>query len=354
MIQLILVFVGAVIAVYGRHRHSSIEKFLERLLNGGNEVSGLTYLTIIGLIVVTIGIILIIVNAVKSKKSKTEPDIKVFFVTLGTIFKDHFTYRKQIFKLAKSDLIRTYRGAALGWGWAIIKPIITIFVYWFAFSIGLRRGGDLTVTVNGIKTSYPFFLWLVAGIVPWFYMSEMLTVGTNSIRNNKQLVTKLRFPVATIPTFVSLSKLLVSLFLQLVVVILFLCFGYKLDIYYLQIPLYGFLMFMFFTVLTLFNSLVSSIYRDFGNLVKSLITAIFWLSGILWNSNKVKIGWLRKLLLMNPVTYICTGFRNAFIYKRWIWEDNYTTFAFLGLFTLLCIVTIGVYNKTRKDLPDVL
>ena len=32
---------------------------------------------------------------------------------LSGIIKEHIEYRKQIFKLAKADLIRTYRGAAL-------------------------------------------------------------------------------------------------------------------------------------------------------------------------------------------------------------------------------------------------
>lgn len=62
---------------------------------------------------------------------------------LGNILKEHKTYRQQIFKLAKADLVKTYRGAALGWSWAIIKPAVTIFVYWFAFEIGLRAGKDV-------------------------------------------------------------------------------------------------------------------------------------------------------------------------------------------------------------------
>ena len=57
--------------------------------------------------------------------------------------KDHIEYKQQIFKLAKADLIKTYRGAALGWAWAIIKPAVTIFVYWFTFEIGLRAGRDV-------------------------------------------------------------------------------------------------------------------------------------------------------------------------------------------------------------------
>ena len=59
------------------------------------------------------------------------------------IIKDHITYWQQILKLAKADLVKTYRGAALGWSWAIIKPAVTIFVYWFTFEIGLRAGKDV-------------------------------------------------------------------------------------------------------------------------------------------------------------------------------------------------------------------
>lgn len=62
---------------------------------------------------------------------------------LADILKGHVEYKQQIFKLAKADLIKTYRGAALGWAWAIIKPAVTIFVYWFTFEIGLRAGRDV-------------------------------------------------------------------------------------------------------------------------------------------------------------------------------------------------------------------
>ena len=69
--------------------------------------------------------------------------------TLLKIIKEHIEYRKQIIKLAKADLVKTYRGSALGWSWSVIKPTVTIFVYWFAFAIGLRASS----TVSG----FPFF-----------------------------------------------------------------------------------------------------------------------------------------------------------------------------------------------------
>ncbi|MBQ1530050.1 MAG: ABC transporter, partial [Clostridia bacterium] len=59
---------------------------------------------------------------------------------LSEIYHEHIDYRKQTLKMAKTDLVRTYRGSALGWSWAVIKPVITIFIYWFAMSMGLRHG----------------------------------------------------------------------------------------------------------------------------------------------------------------------------------------------------------------------
>jgi len=155
--------------------------------------------------------------------------------TLKTIIKEHITYRKQIFKLAKANLEKTYRGSALGWAWAIIKPVVTVFVFWFAFSVGLRTGGD----VNG----YPYFLWLVSGFIPWFYMQEMINGGAACIRNHKFMVTKMKFPISVIPTFVSLSKLSVNIILTVMMIILFMIFGYMPDVYYLQILLYMLMMF---------------------------------------------------------------------------------------------------------------
>ncbi len=267
--------------------------------------------------------------------------------TIVEIIKDHIQYRQQIFKLAKADLVKTYRGAALGWAWAIIKPAVTIFVYWFTFQIGLRGSSE----VEG----FPFFLWLISGVIPWFYMSDMITGGTECIRKYSYLVTKMKFPISTIPTFFSISKFMVHLALLAIMIIIFIAMGYPPDIYLLQLPIYMLLSFLFFTVFSLFSSLLACMSKDFSNLVKSLVTAVFWLSGIIWNINTLKdIPWLRALLKINPVTYLVEGYRNCFIHKTWIWESPKTLIAFLVILLVLTIASIWVYRKLRKEIPDVL
>ena len=262
------------------------------------------------------------------------------------ILKEHWQYKQQLAKLAKADLVKTYRGAALGWSWAIIKPVVTIFVYWFAFEIGLRSGKD----VNG----YPFFLWLICGLIPWFYISDMLTIGTDAIRKYSYLVTKMKFPVSTIPTFVSISKLSVNIMLTLIMLVLFILFGFRPDVYWLQIIFYTFLSFILWTMWSLFSSLLAAISKDFGNLVKSFVTAVFWLSGILWNPETVKIPWLKKALIANPVTYIVNGYRQSLIDKIWFWEQPKRIGYFLISCAVMLILALWAYRKVRKDIPDVL
>jgi teichoic acid transport system permease protein len=271
---------------------------------------------------------------------------KRYGATLVGIIKEHAEYRKQVFQLAVIDLLKTYRGSALGWLWAVIKPSVTIFVYWFAFSVGMRAGKG----VNG----FPFFLWLLAGIIPWFYMQEMLTQGSGNFKKYDYLVTKIRFPISTISTFVSLSKMYVHTALLMIVVVMFVLSGYPVDVYYLQLPVYIGLMFAFFTMWSLFASLLSAMSKDFANVVSSFVTAIFWISGIMWDVNSIKDPVLAKVLLFNPVTFLATGYRNVFIYKRWFFQDTFALLAFAIMLAGMFGLALYTFHRLRRDIADVL
>lgn len=262
------------------------------------------------------------------------------------IIKEHIGFRKQIFSLARADLVKTYKGAALGWLWAIIKPVTTIFVYWFAFRIGLRGASFID--------GHPFFVWLIAGIVPWFYISEMITQGADAIRKYSYLVTKMKFPVSTVSTFVSLSKLLVHVCMLSITILILIWQGYSIDIYYLQLPYYLIMMFLFFTLWSLFAAPLTAISKDFSNLIKSMIIAIFWFSGIMYDPRKIKIIWLKKLLMLNPVTYFAQGYRDTLIFKVWFWENKTQLIGFIGVLLIMAFLAIKTFNKLRKEIPDVL
>jgi len=255
-------------------------------------------------------------------------------------------YKKQILKLAKADVTKTYRGSAFGWAWAIIKPVVTIFVFWFAFSYGLRGGKP----VDG----YPYFLWLIAGFIPWFYMSEMITGGAACIRANSHMVTKMKFPISVIPTFTSISKLTIHIILLAIVIVIFMLFGYAPDIYYLQIPLYMLMMVLWFTIWALFAGLLSAISRDFLNLVRAFSTAIFWMSGIIYNVNNIDVHWIRVILNYNPVTIIANGYRHIFIDKTWFFEDLMGMRCYFIVLLVMIVLACWAYKKLYKEIADVM
>lgn len=262
------------------------------------------------------------------------------------ILKDHFKYRKQIFKLAKADLIKTYKGAALSWAWAVIRPAILIATYYFAFAIGLRVGKPIQ--------GYSYFLWLICGMVPWFYISSVYTGGAASIRKYSYLVTKIRYPVSTIATVINLSQMVTHLVVTLVVMLIFICSGKTPDIYWLQLPLYMLLMFLFSTAWALFAGMISVVSKDFMHLIKSSTTVFFWLSGILYDASKVGNELFRKILMFNPITIIVNGFRNSFIYKVWFWENAIELRNFAIMYLIMVILALWAYKKLVKVIPDVL
>ncbi|MDR1953509.1 MAG: ABC transporter permease [Clostridiales Family XIII bacterium] len=266
--------------------------------------------------------------------------------TLVSIIKDHFIWRHQILKLAKSDIIKTYSGSALGWAWAIIKPTILVLIFWFVFSIGLRvaAGAD----------GHPYILWLISGLVPWLYMDEMITGGTTAFLTYSYLITKMKFPIATIPTFIGIAKLIVHCALMVVVILIFVLHGYYPDVYLLQLPIYTILMVIFYANWGLFAALFSAISKDFLNLVFSFTTAIFWMSGILFDVRGIQRPWVKTLLMFNPPTFIAEGYRNVFIYKVWIWEQPYHLLAFLFMLCVMSTIAVWSYKKLHKEIPDVL
>ena len=267
---------------------------------------------------------------------------------LAEIIIEHVTHARQTVMLAKGNLIKTYKGSALGWAWAIISPSMQIAVYYFAFAVGLR--------VGKAHNGFPYFLWFISGMCPWFYIRATFSGGAGSIRAQSYLVTKIRYPVSTLPTVVCLSELIIHVGLVIVVFLIFLCFGFKPDVYWLQLPLYLFMMFLFMNAWALFSGTISALSKDFLHLVRSTTMALFWMSGILYDVNNINNVFIRRIMRLNPVTAIVSGYRSALIDKTWFWEPSNLRLLrnFFVVYAILLIISVLTYRKLGKELSDVL
>ena len=267
--------------------------------------------------------------------------------TLGTIIKDNWEWRGQIWNLALFELKKQRRGAVLGWAWFFVKPLMYIFCFWFAIDIGLRAA-------NVSAGDAPFILWLSAGIVPWFFMQNMLNTGINVMNRYPYLVTKVKFPISAISTVYSLAMMIIQLMLQILLVIVYFASGQGLDPYLLQVPIMLVLMYVFWTALSVFMSPLCAMSKDVTNLMGALSTPFFWLSGVLFNVKTINVDWIQMALYFNPITFFVTGFRDALYDKVWFWEDPMLLGGFAFVFVVTVIAALLVYKRTCQEVADVL
>jgi teichoic acid transport system permease protein len=269
--------------------------------------------------------------------------------TLHEILQEKKLWRKQIANLGVFDLTKRARGAVLGWAWFFMKPAVYIGVFWFALAIGLKAGSSGGATGNA-----PYILWLMGGLISWFYMQDMLNQGSDVFHRYSYLVNKIKFPLSGIPTIFNISTVIVQVGLVLAMMIIYFLCGQPLDIYLLQLPVAMLLMFVFFDMFSLFASCLSALSKDFKNLIQTLSTPLFWLSGIIFDVFSIGYDWLTIILMFDPVTFFATMYRAAIYDKIWIWERPEACLGFVVVFLITLLCTVVVYRRTREEIADVL
>ena len=130
-----------------------------------------------------------------------------------SVAQDIWKNRSLIRELAKNDFKKKFAGSYFGILWAFVSPIISICVYWFVFTVGMRNASG---EVNG----YPFVLWLIAGIVPWFLFSEILSSGTDVLLEYAYLVKKIVFNISILPVIKVITATVIHLILLLFTLLL--------------------------------------------------------------------------------------------------------------------------------------
>ncbi len=252
--------------------------------------------------------------------------------------------RRLLLKLTKNDFKQRYIGNALGIFWAFIQPTATIVVFWFVFQVGFK---------SQPVDNFPFILWLVAGMFPWFYFSEGLSQGTNSILANSFLVKKILFRVSLLPIIKLLSAVTIHIFFIFFMYAMFIYYGFTPEIYWLQVIYYLFATTVLLLGLSWITSSVVVFFKDMEQLVAIVIQFGFWLTPIFWSMKMVpeKYHWIIEL---NPVVYIIEGYRNSMIYHKWFWEDMSGTLYFWTITLIIFAIGSITFRRLRPHFADVL
>ncbi|MBR6637579.1 MAG: ABC transporter permease [Lachnospiraceae bacterium] len=262
-------------------------------------------------------------------------------------FADLYANRRLIFNLANKDFKMRYAASYLGAVWAFIQPIVTVTIYIFVFQYGLRAGD---------AEGAPYALWLIAGIVPWFFFQEALMGATNSLIEFSYLVKKVVFKISVLPIVKILTAFYVHIFFIGVAIIVYLLFGFNLGFYLIQVLYYTIATTALVLGLSYITSAVIVFFRDLGQIVNIVLQFLMWLTPILWNINTMLDipESVKQIFKLNPMYYIVTGYRDAFIYGDWFFEKPMWTLYYWCVVLVIGVIGFFTFRKLEKHFADVL
>lgn len=266
--------------------------------------------------------------------------IKNFYRFLRDIYRN----KTLLLNLTKNDFKSRYMGNYLGIMWAFVQPAITIVIFWFVFQVGFK---------SKPVENFPFILWLMAGIVPWFFFADSLQSGMQSILANNFLVKKVVFRVSLLPIVQIISALVIHLFFIVVMLGMYLAYGFEPNVYWLQIFYYLFSSIVLLLGLAWFNSAVVVFFKDLGQIITVFIQFGFWLTPIFWTLKMVPVQyqWFFKI---NPAYYITQGYRDSLINHVWFWDKPKETLLYWAITIIVVLSGAVVFRKLRPHFADVL
>jgi teichoic acid transport system permease protein len=248
-----------------------------------------------------------------------------------------------IVRLAFYDMKSRYQMHYLGIIWQFLGPMLQILVYWFVIGVGIRGGGG----VEG----QPYFVWLVVGLIPWFFINRSIIQGSNSIVAKVNLVSKMNFPVSVLPTIniVSNTFNFLAMFFIMWIILYFNDKGSS--IYLLQLPYYMVSLYVLLFSLTLIGSTISLFVRDIQMVIPPMMRIIFYVSPVLWDSSNLSKG-IQTILKLNPFYYIVEGFRFSILGESWFYQDGIYTLYFWSFTCFILLIGCVIHVKFRDQFVD--
>lgn len=262
---------------------------------------------------------------------------------VGVVAREIWVNRKRMWRVSKFSYKVLNQDAYLGSFWNVLHPLIQIATYWFVFGIGLRSGRDID--------GYPYLIWMLSGLIPWFFMSQCITRGAAAIRKKGIAALKMRYPISTMPLEAVLIALYTHLVMIAILLVTFFFFGYLPSLYWMNLIYYLFYAVVLFTGLGMVTSVLSMLAIDFQKLISSLIRLLFYLTPILWSMERLPV-WVQYVLKMNPCLYIVDGFRDSLLYQVPFYLHTYRMVFFWLINLILIVLGSNLQVKYRNQFLD--
>jgi ABC-type polysaccharide/polyol phosphate export permease len=216
---------------------------------------------------------------------------------------EQFEFRELLVQLTARDLLLRYKQTAMGFGWALLTPLLNTAI----FSVIFMR-------VAPVDTPVPYPIFVYCGMLAWNFTASALRFAVTSLTANTNLVTKVYFPREIFP-FSAVAVSLVD-FLVASSVLVVMLFYYRIapTAALLYLPAVVAVQAVFTLAVALFLSMANLFYRDVKYLFEVFLTVWMFASAIVYPLESIRGGVLGLVLRLNPMTAIVDAYRHVLLY----------------------------------------
>lgn len=219
---------------------------------------------------------------------------------LGDLTRELIASRDLLSQLTIRDIKLRYKQAVMGFGWAILMPLLVV-----------AAGGIIRLAISS-SAGHGLSLNSLAGVtiksIPWAFFVGSVSFATASLTGNTNLVSKIYFPREVLPLSAVLAQAVDTMVGGMVVVVALPFMGAKLTWALAWLPLLALLIFMFTAASCLFLSCANLFFRDVKYLVQ-----VFLMFGIFFTPVFFEPGMLgpgrAELVMLNPIAPLLEGAR---------------------------------------------
>ncbi len=259
--------------------------------------------------------------------------------------KEVWQYRDLIALFTKRNFTVSYKQTILGPAWLFLTPLFTSVVHAFVF------GGIAGISTEGVPTLL-FYLFSNAA---WAYFSSCLTTNASTFTANAYVFGKVYFPRLTTPISNVLSAV-IRFGIQMVLVLGFLAV-YVIQgtvqpnwLWWLVIPVELLHLGILGMGCGIIISSMVTKYRDLSILVEFGVSLWMYATPIVYPLSTLAPGWIRTVLLINPVTTSVELLRYAVLGAGTLHWGYYSLSWLLTL--AVALFGIMIFNKVERTFMD--
>ena len=250
-----------------------------------------------------------------------------------------------IIEITKRDFAERFAGSVLGSSWAIIWPMVNLFIYIVIFGkiMGARLPGTSEMNAYGI--------YLAAGLIPWTAFATTVNRCTSVFLAKKHIITKVNTSFSSLLLHICLSETITYLVSMLLFFIILVFQGYEFHRSLWLVPFIYYLQQLLALSLGMFAAVLNVFIRDVGEIMGVILQLWFWFTPIIYVPDVLPV-MVQKLISFNPLYAIIDAYHQVFVFH------GFPAFKALMLLTvithILLFFSFLMLRYLEKDIRDFL